>query len=201
MQPKLLLATNNPHKIQELRQILHDLPIWLVTPEEVGIVLEVAETGRTYAANARTKALAFAQASGLIALADDSGLEVGALGGAPGIRSARYAGEEAPNADRIALLLRNLAGVPWEGRGARFVAVIAIAAPDGLVRHTRGECRGIIAFEPRGSGGFGYDPVFYMPAFGCTMAQLPDEVKNRVSHRARAAAKARRILKDMLRIA
>jgi XTP/dITP diphosphohydrolase len=157
---------------------------------DTGVNLHVAETGRTYAANARQKARSFARASGLVALADDSGLEVEALAGAPGVYSARYAGESASSADRIALLLRNLAGVPWDKRQARFVAVIAVAAPDGRVRICRGSVRGVITLEPRGQGGFGYDPVFFMPPFGCTMAELPEDVKNRVSHRARAAVRA-----------
>jgi XTP/dITP diphosphohydrolase len=187
MQPTVLLATNNQNKIRELREILQSMPASLVSPKDAGIDVHVEETGRTYVANARKKALAFARASGLVALADDSGLEVTALDGAPGVYSARYAGEGAGSADRIALLLRNLHGVPWERRQARFVAVVTIAAPDGRVRWRLGECRGMITFAPQGAGGFGYDPVFYMPEFGCTMAELPGEIKNRVSHRARAA--------------
>ena len=190
MQPTLLLATNNHNKVRELREILHALPVSLVAPSDTGISVEVEETGRTYAANARHKALSFANTGGMVALADDSGLEVDALGGAPGIYSARYAGEGASSAERIALLLRNLAGVPIEQRQARFVAVIAVASPDGQVHLHRGSVRGVIALSPSGNGGFGYDPVFFMPQFGCTMAELPDDVKNRVSHRARAALRA-----------
>lgn len=190
MGPAILLATNNQHKVRELREILQAAPVSLVAPSDTGVSIEVEETGRTYAANARRKALAFARAGNMVALADDSGLEVAALGGAPGIYSARYAGEQASSADRIALLLRNLAGVPIEQRQARFVAVIAVASPDGPVLLSRGSVRGLIALEPCGSGGFGYDPVFFMPQFGCTMAELADDVKNRVSHRARAARRA-----------
>lgn len=190
MGPAILLATNNQHKVRELREILQAAPVSLVAPSDTGVSIEVEETGRTYAANARRKALAFARAGNMVALADDSGLEVAALGGAPGIYSARYAGEQASSADRIALLLRNLAGVPIEQRQARFVAVIAVASPDGLVLLSRGSVRGVIALEPCGSGGFGYDPVFFMPQFGCTMAELADDVKNRVSHRARAVRRA-----------
>jgi XTP/dITP diphosphohydrolase len=198
MHPAILIATNNPHKVEELRQILHSVPVSLVSPMDTGISIKVEESGCTYAANARKKALAFARAGSVVALADDSGLEVAALDGAPGVHSARYAGENATAADRIALLLRNLAGVPWEQRQARFVAVLAVAAPSGRVRICRGSVRGAILFEPRGSGGFGYDPVFYMPQFGCTMAELPDTVKNTVSHRARAATRAIPLIWNML---
>ncbi len=190
MQPTLLIATNNCSKVLELREILRSVPVSLVSPTDTGIDVHVEESGRTYATNARRKAVAFARASGLVALADDSGLEVAALNGAPGIYSARYAGEGASSADRIALLLHNLDGVPWEKRQARFVAVIAIAAPDGDVRLHQGSVRGVIGFSEHGHGGFGYDPVFYMPDYGCTMAELSVDVKNRISHRARAALRA-----------
>lgn len=195
---RVLFATNNQHKISELREILSSLPVSLVSPRDTGIRLEVEETGRTYAANAALKARAFAAASGLIALADDSGLEVKALGGAPGVFSARYAGQGASSRDRYNLLLKNLAGVPWEQRQARFVAVIAIAVPDGRLVLCRGQCSGVITFEPQGEGGFGYDPVFYMPRYRRTMAELPDALKNRISHRARAGAKARAALPYLL---
>jgi XTP/dITP diphosphohydrolase len=194
MQPRILIGTNNQHKILELREILRSVPVSLVSPVDTGTDVHVEETGRTYMTNARLKALAFARASGMVALADDSGLEVTALHGAPGVYSSRYAGDNASSADRIALLLRNLEGVPWEQRQARFVAVIAVAAPNGQVRYARGSVRGVIMTAPQGSGGFGYDPVFYMPAFACTMAQLPDDVKNHVSHRARAALRAAPLL-------
>jgi XTP/dITP diphosphohydrolase len=197
LQPTLLIATNNPHKIVELRAILHAVPVSLVSPADTGLSIQVEESGRTYATNARRKALVFARTSGIVALADDSGLEAAALNGEPGVYSARYAGEHATSVDRIALLLHNLAGVPWEQRQARFVAVIALADPAGRVRLCRGSVRGFILFEPRGSGGFGYDPVFYMPQFGRTMAELADEIKNRVSHRARAALRAMPLILDM----
>lgn len=176
--------------MRELRAILHDVPVSLVDPMDTGIDLRVSETGRTYVTNARKKALAFARASGCVSLADDSGLEVAALGGAPGVYSARYAGEGASSAERIDLLLRNLEGVAWEQRRARFVAVVAIATPQGEVRVARGQCPGVIAMAAVGSGGFGYDPVFYMPRFGCTMAELAEALKNQVSHRALAARRA-----------
>lgn len=196
----LLIATNNPGKVREYQELLAGLPLCLTSPADgsglhcQGLDLEVEETGSSFEANAVLKARAFAQASGLLTLADDSGLEVDALGGAPGIHSARYAGPDASDEDRYRLLLRNLEGVPWEHRTARFRCVIAIATPQGEVRTAKGTCEGIIAFEPRGQHGFGYDPVFYMPEHGCTMAQLPPEVKNRVSHRARAAERIRPLL-------
>jgi XTP/dITP diphosphohydrolase len=198
MLPRLLLATNNPYKVRELTAILQGIPALIVTPATVGLRLDARETGTSYEENARIKAVAFAQASGLMALADDSGLEVEALGGAPGIISARYAGHEATAEDRIALLLHNLRGVPPEQRRARFVAVIAIALPDGRVYIARGECSGLIIDEPRGTGGFGYDPVFYLPEYGCTMAELPEAIKNQISHRARAGAQARAIIMQLL---
>lgn len=197
MQPTVLLATNNMHKVRELREILHSLPVSLVSPGDTGIDIQVEENGQTYVANACAKALAFARAGGLPSLADDSGLEVEALGGAPGIISARYAGEGATSADRIALLLNNLAGVPWGRRQAHFVAVVALATPGGRVRWRRGQCDGIITFAPHGTGGFGYDPVFFMPAYDCTMAELAPALKNRVSHRARAALRIAPLLRAL----
>jgi XTP/dITP diphosphohydrolase len=191
---KLLIATHNRGKLREYADLLAGLPLALVTPDELGLDLDVVESGATYADNARLKATAYAQASGLLTLADDSGLEVDALGGAPGVRSARYTlGDDA---DRVQALLRALAeaGVPEESLAARFRCVIALAAPDGRSWISEGECAGRIIDTPRGSGGFGYDPVFYIPSHGCTMAELPPEEKNRVSHRARAAQALRPIL-------
>ncbi|HJX13039.1 MAG TPA: XTP/dITP diphosphatase [Dehalococcoidales bacterium] len=196
---KLLLATNNPGKVREYKSLLEGIPYEIVTPAGQGISGEVEETGATFEENARLKAAALAAASGLLSLADDSGLEVAALGGEPGPRSRRYAGEGATDAERISYLLDRLKDVPEAGRAARFVCVIAVAAPDGLVGTCEGECRGVITREPRGEGGFGYDPVFYLPELGKTMAELPPEEKNRVSHRARAAEKAREMLMKLAR--
>ncbi len=195
---KLLIATNNPGKVGEYRELLAGLLVHLTFPAEEGLELEVEETGGSFEANAVLKARAFAETSSLLALADDSGLEVDALGGEPGIHSARYAGPGASDQARYQLLLHNLEGVPWERRAARFRCVIAIATPGGEVHTAEGICEGIIAFEPRGEHGFGYDPVFYMPEHGCTMAELPPEVKNRVSHRARAAERIRPLLEQHL---
>jgi XTP/dITP diphosphohydrolase len=195
---KLLVATNNPGKVREYQALLKGLPLTLTYPAQEGIDIEVEETGSTFAQNARLKATAYARTSGLLTLADDSGLEVDALGGEPGTRSARYAGQGASDEDRYRLLLSKLEGVPWQQRTARFRCVIAVARPQGKVRTAQGTCEGVIAFEPRGKHGFGYDPVFYMPEHGQTMAELEPEVKNRISHRARAAEGARRILQELL---
>jgi XTP/dITP diphosphohydrolase len=194
--PKLLLATNNKGKAREYKSLLQGIPFELVTPAELGISTEVAEVGRSFEENARLKATTLAAESRLLALADDSGLEVDALGGEPGTLSARYAGEGASDRDRVSYLLTKLEGVPREKRTARFRCVIAIATPEGEVELCSGECDGIIAFEPRGNRGFGYDPIFYLPELGKTMAELPPELKNKVSHRGRAAAKARELLKE-----
>lgn len=196
MQPKkLLLATNNKGKVREYKSLLPGIPYEIVTPAERGITTEVDETGISFEENARLKATTLAKESGLLSLADDSGLEVDALGGEPGPLSARYAGEGASDIERINYLLARLKDVPEEKRTARFRCVIAIAAPDGTVEFCSGECRGVITTEPMGSHGFGYDPVFYLPALGKTMAELPPEEKNKISHRARAAARARELLK------
>ena len=193
---RLLVATNNPGKIREYDDLLTGLRLDLCGLAEVGLDTEVEETGQTFAENALLKALAYGRASRLLTLADDSGLEVEALGDAPGVYSARYAGKGASDADRYRKLLAALQGVPWEKRAARFRCVIVLAWPGGRVETFEGQCDGVIAFEPRGTNGFGFDPVFYLPEHGCTMAELPTEVKNRVSHRARAAALARERLKN-----
>ena len=195
---KLLVATNNPGKVREYEALLKGLPLTLTYPAQEGIDIEVEETGSTFTENARLKATTYARASDLLTLADDSGLEVDALGGKPGTRSARYAGQGASDEDRYRLLLSKLEGVSWEGRTARFRCVIAVARPQGEVRIAEGTCEGVIAFEPKGEHGFGYDPVFYMQEHGRTMAELEPEIKNRISHRARAAEGARRILQELL---
>jgi XTP/dITP diphosphohydrolase len=199
---QLLIATNNRGKVSELRELLSDVPVKLVIPDEIGLALTVEEDGRTYAENAAKKALAFARASGLVSLADDSGLEVWALGGAPGLYSARYSPKPgASDADRRAFLLENLRSVnapqPWK---AQFHATIAIATPKGEVRLAEGVCPGVISAEERGTGGFGYDPIFLLPERGLTMAELGMQEKNRLSHRARAVMAARPILTELFGI-
>ena len=194
---RLLLATNNKGKVREYRSLLQSLPFDLVTLAEVGITADVEEVGETLEENARLKATALAAQSQVLALADDSGLEVDALGGEPGRLSARYAGKGASDRDRVGYLLAKLEGVPWEERSARFRCVIGIAAPDGQVEFCSGECRGVIALEPKGEKGFGYDPIFYLPELDKTMAELPLEVKNEVSHRGKAARKVSQALKRL----
>jgi XTP/dITP diphosphohydrolase len=192
--PKLLLATNNPGKVREYKSLLSGVPFELVTPAEVGVDADVEETGTTFEENAALKATTLAAESQLLTLADDSGLEVDALGGEPGTLSARYAGQNASDADRVRYLLSKMQNVPEGKRQARFVCVIAIATPQGKVEFCSGECEGVIALGPRGNRGFGYDPIFYLPELGKTMAELPPEAKNKLSHRGRAAEKARAFL-------
>jgi len=194
--PKLLLGTNNQAKVREYRSLLPDLDHKLVTLSENGISVEVEEVGDSLEENARLKATIIAAKSRLLTLADDSGLEVDALGGEPGKLSARYAGENASDAERIAYLLKRMNGVPQEKRTARFRCVIALATPEGKVKLCSGECPGLITLEPRGEHGFGYDPIFYLPELGKTMAELPLEQKNKISHRGRAAREAARVLKS-----
>ena len=197
MHPKLLLATNNTGKIKEFRSLLQGVPFELVTPKETGIVMNVEESGATYRENARLKACTLAAQSSLLTLADDSGIEVDVLHGAPGVLSARYAGENASDIERVDYLLSKLKDVPPEKRSARFYCVIAMAKPDGTVQFCDGECKGTIPVKPAGVTGFGYDPVFYLPEFGKTMAELPVEIKNQISHRAKAAQKAKMLLLKM----
>jgi XTP/dITP diphosphohydrolase len=194
----LLIATRNQGKKAEYAEILGDLSLGLVTLDDLGIDTEVDETGSTYVENALLKARSYAQQAQTLTLADDSGLEVDALGGEPGVQSARYGGPGASDEDRYRLLLQRLAGVPEEERTARFRCVIALVWPDGREELVEGTCEGLITREPRGSHGFGYDPVFFVPELGRTMAELPSEIKNCISHRARAAQKAHAILEQML---
>jgi XTP/dITP diphosphohydrolase len=195
---RLLVATNNPGKQREYQQLLAPLGLLLLTPQDLAQAPTVLESGRTYAENARLKALAYQRASGLLTLADDSGLEVDALDGEPGLYSARYAGPIADDTERYRLLLTRLEGVPWEQRTARFCCVVVLAAPGGATHSAEGICEGFIALQPRGHNGFGYDPVFYFPEHDCTMAQLPPELKNCISHRARAVQKMLPILHRIL---
>jgi len=195
--PKLLLATSNPGKIREYRFLMDSLGYQITTLAEEGIAKIVTESGSNYEQNARSKALTYAKLSQLTALADDSGLEVDALNGEPGVKSARFAGEAATDAEKVSLILAKLNGAPWERRTACFKCVIAIASPGGRVELCYGECHGIIAFEAKGENGFGYDPIFSLPEMGKTMAELPFEMKNQISHRARASQKARQVLQQL----
>ena len=195
--PKLLLGTNNKAKVREYRSLLRAIPYNVVTLDEQGITTKVDEAGVSLEENARLKATLLSAQSQLLTLADDSGLEVDALGGEPGPLSARYAGEGASDRERTGYLLARLNGVPWERRLARFRCVIAVATPDGEVELCSGECPGVIAFEPRGRHGFGYDPVFYLPELGKTMAELPLVEKNKVSHRGQAAGRVYPVLERL----
>jgi XTP/dITP diphosphohydrolase len=192
MNRRLLIATNNKGKIEEMRALLEPAKLELITPHELGINLEVEEDGSSYAENAIKKASAFTAASGIISMADDSGLEVAVLDGAPGMYSARYSPKPgARDADRRSFLLQNLqasgAPRPWK---AQFHATIAVASPDGTVQLSEGLCPGEIIPEERGEGGFGYDPIFLLPELGLTMAELTQQDKNKLSHRGRAVRSA-----------
>jgi len=191
---ELVLATRNRHKGEELAALLGDLGITIRTLDEFPDAPDVIEDGDTCEANAIKKARAIAEFTGLPAVADDTGLEVDALGGRPGVYAARYAGEDATYVDNCRKLLRELTGVPRERRTARFLTVAAIAVPSDGVRVTQGTLDGVIAEEAIGTLGFGYDPVFLIPELGKTLAQLPADQKNTISHRAKAFAKVREIL-------
>lgn len=198
VKPKLLIATNNQGKLEELKAILHELNIDLVCPADISLDLDVEEDGQTYTQNAIKKALAFSKASGLISLADDSGLEVEVLGGAPGLHSKRYTPVlNATDADRRAYLLLQLRHKPrpW---GAKFRATVAVTSPGRGVDVVEGICPGEIIFEERGNGGFGYDPIFLLADVNKTMAELEMEEKNRLSHRGKAVEKAIPILREHL---
>lgn len=190
---RLLIATDNQGKLKEYRALLHGIPYNLVSLAEPGITPVDVEDGTTFEENALLKARTYSQLSGMLTLSDDSGLEVDALGGRPGIHSARYGGESSDEA-RVRLLLRELEGVPYDKRTARFRCAIVLHAAGEMLAVCRGVCAGMISFEPRGHEGFGYDPVFYMPVMERTMAELSFEEKNRVSHRAKAAEQARQVL-------
>jgi XTP/dITP diphosphohydrolase len=194
----LVVATGNLAKYNEIVALLHGLPVRIVPLDRVGPVEVPPESGDSFQENARIKAVAVADATGCLALADDSGLEVDALGGEPGVRSARFGGPGKTDAERYRLLLEKLIGIPPERRTARFRCAIAVAEPHGPVHVTDGTCEGRIAIGPRGSQGFGYDPVFEMVSLGRTLAEVGPDVKNRLSHRAQALRGARAILERLL---
>ena len=195
---KLVLASRNTGKIEELKALLAPLNVEVVSLRDFPDLPEVAEDGATFAENAIQKARAVAAATGLLALADDSGLEVDYLNGAPGVFSARFAGAGHDDRANNEKLLHLLAGVPPEKRTARFRCVVAIATPDGDIYTAEGACAGVITGEPRGDRGFGYDPLFFVPHLGKTFAELEPAVKNAISHRAQALAGAREILTRLL---
>ena len=194
---RLLLATNNKGKVAEIRALLAGTGITLLTPAELGLLLEISEDGRTYAENASKKAVAFSQASGMIALSDNSGLEVDVLDGQPGLHSHRFNPlPDATDADRRQYLLERLQGLPrpWT---AHFRATVAVALPSGEVQLATGQYAGEIIPNERGTNGFGYDPIFFIPELGRTMAELEMDEKNRLSHRARAVQNVIPILKEL----
>lgn len=194
---KIVLATANPGKVREVAEILHDLEIEWIPYASFSGVPPLTEEGTSLRENAAAKAKIAATATGWITLADDSGLEVDALGGAPGVHSSRFLGEEATDSDRIHEILRRLRTYPWHGRTARFRCVVAIARPGGEVTFSEGVCEGYIAWEPRGVAGFGYDPIFYVPEHRKTLAELGPALKNRISHRAKALEGCREVLKRL----
>lgn len=195
MRPKIIFATGNAGKMREIREILGDTDMEILSMKEAGIEADIAEDGATFEENAVIKAKSVARIlaeradeehSGAIVMADDSGLEIDALNGEPGIYSARYMGEDAPYSVKSGNLIERLTGVPDEKRTARFVCAIAAVMPTGEVITTQGVIEGRIGYEEKGDNGFGYDPIFYVPEYGCTTAQLTEEQKNRISHRGKA---------------
>jgi XTP/dITP diphosphohydrolase len=200
--PRLLIATTNPHKLAEFASLLRPAPFELVDPRSLHLDLDVAETGQTFRENAIIKALAWARAAGMLTLADDSGLEIDALDGEPGVYSARWAGPDVTYPERFRLLLARLRDVPRERRTARYRCVLAVADPTRLRLVADGVVEGSIAERPRGTNGFGYDPIFEMPERGQTFGELGEDYKHSVSHRGRAVAAAlpglRELARDMM---
>jgi XTP/dITP diphosphohydrolase len=194
-----LIATHNKGKVAEYADILDGQQFDWLTLDDARIAGEVEETGATFRENAILKAQAYARQSGLLTLADDSGLEVDALGGRPGVLTARYGGPGLSYAERYGRLLAELIGIPWDRRTARFHCVVALASPDSALLGTAdGVCEGYVALEPAGDGGFGYDPVFFLPELGLTMAQLPPETKHAISHRGRAVRAIAPLLQSLI---
>jgi len=194
---RVVLASQNRHKLAEIQAILAQYDMKLVLQSELGVQIDVEETGSSFEENSELKARAVVEATGLPAIADDSGLCVDVLDGAPGIYSARYGAPDCvTDRDRLNYLLQNMRGVRSEERTARFVCVITLLYPDGRKLVARGSCEGMIAFEPSGEDGFGYDPVFYIPSLGCTFAQMGADQKNRISHRANALLRLEQMLED-----
>lgn len=194
--PDLLIATTSAGKRNEWRDLLADLPFWLLSLPDVGIDFDVEETGSTFRANAQLKADAYGRASGLLTLAEDSGLEVAALNGGPGVQSARWEGDDYVRKNRV--LLQLLEGKAGPERACRYACSVVLRHPDGRHWTARGQVAGQIALEPRGTGGFGYDPVFAIPRLGRTLAELSEAEKHRISHRGRAAVRVRSVLRMLL---
>ena len=197
MSADLLLASQNPGKLSEMKQLVAGLPFRVVGPRELGILEAPRETGTTFIENASLKALYYAARSGLLSVADDSGLSVDALDGGPGLYSSRFGGEGATDGDRNRLLLEKLAGVPEERRGAHFTSAVVVARGDTTLFQAQETVDGLIAERPHGTSGFGYDPLFYYPPFGKTFGEVPREDKDRVSHRGKAFARLRAFLSEL----
>ena len=196
MKRKVIFATSNAGKMKEVRSILEDLDVEVLSMKEAGIFVEVVEDGSTFEENATIKATAIQKECGEIVLADDSGLEVDFLNKEPGIYSARYMGEDTSYRIKNKSLIDRLEGVEGEDRSARFVCAIAAAFPDGTVEITRGTIEGQIGYEEKGENGFGYDPIFYVPEYGCTTAEFTLEQKNEASHRGKALRKMKEIIRE-----
>ena len=194
----MIFATGKEEKMKESRAILADLGVPVLSMKEAGITAEIVEDGKTFEENADIKARTIMELTGDVVLADDSGLEIDWLNGEPGIYSARYMGEDTSYDIKNSHLIQLLDGVPQEQRTARFVCVISAAFPDGRILHGRGTIEGIIGYEIKGENGFGYDPIFYLPEYGCTTAELPPEKKNELSHRGEGLSKMRKILEKRL---
>ena len=196
---EVVIATRNSGKLREIQAILAPLGLKILSLRDFPRIPEIIEDGQTFEENAVKKAVAVARHTRRIAIADDSGLAVDALHGRPGVFSSRYAGEKATDAERYQKLLKEMVEIPPEKRGAAFMCAMAVAAPDGKAETVVGQCRGEIALAPKGSHGFGYDPVFYLPEWGKTVAELEPEVKNRISHRALALEKLKQLLPKFLK--
>lgn len=199
MTHKIIVATGNAGKMREFRMILADLGLEIISMKDAGVNADIVEDGTTFAQNAEIKARAVWEQTGDIVLADDSGLVVDYLGGEPGIYSARYLGEDTSYEVKNQVIIDRLAGAKEEERTARFVCAIAAVLPDGQVLHTEGAVEGVIAHHPAGDGGFGYDPIFYLPEYGMTSAEIPAEKKNEISHRGKALRAMERLLGGVLR--
>ena len=196
---RIVFATGNANKVREIKAILADLNMEVLSMKEAGVYAEAEENGATFAENAMIKAKDIAsKVSDAIVMADDSGLVVDALNGEPGIYSARYLGEDTPYSIKNANIIERLEGIPVEGRSARFVCAIAAVLPDGRVLSTEGTIEGYIGYEERGNGGFGYDPIFMVPEYGCSTAELSAEAKNAISHRGKALNAMKILLQDAL---
>lgn len=195
---KLVIATKNKGKIAEIKKVLQNFPLEVLSMGDMGINADVVEDGATFEENSLKKAVEICKLSGTVVMADDSGIEVDFLDGAPGIYSARFGGPEATDCDRNEKLLNMLKDVPLEKRGARFVCAIAVAFPDGRSFVVRDTCEGFVDFTCKGENGFGYDPLFYIPEFNKTMAELSNDIKNKISHRAKALEKMAAEIGDYL---